>query len=88
MSSTVDTLAPGFATGRLDILDITIVHPPGECSFTSPTTTRVAAESGTNGMFAAVAPVPEPASVSVLGAGLLLGAGLARRRVRRGKRVV
>lgn len=88
VSSTVDTLAPGFATGRLDILDITIVHPPGEYSFISPTTTRVAAESGTNGTFRAAAPVPEPASACVLGTGLLLGAGLARRRLRRGKQAV
>lgn len=83
VSATVDTLAPGFAAGRLDVLTLSIVHPPGEYSFTSPTTTRVAAESGTDGRFEAATAVPEPASALLFGAGSLLGVGVARRRVRR-----
>jgi hypothetical protein len=54
VSLTVDETAPGFATGRLDTFDIAYVHPPEDYSFVSPTTTRVAAVSGTSGAFAAV----------------------------------
>lgn len=78
--TTVHTLAPGFAAGRLDALTSSIVHPSGEYSFISPTMTRVAAESGTDGRFEAATAVPEPASVLLLGAGLLLGVGATRRR--------
>jgi hypothetical protein len=55
VSLTVDEVAPGFAAGRLDTFEIAYVHPPGDYSFASPTTTRVAATSGTSGAFAAAA---------------------------------
>lgn len=56
VSLTVDEVAPGFAAGRLDTFDIFYIHPPGDYSFASPTTTRVAASSGTSGAFAAGRP--------------------------------
>lgn len=67
VSLTVDEVAPGFAAGRLDVLNLSIVHPPEDYSFTSPTTTRVAATSGTDGTFAAAAAAP--GSVSLLPSG-------------------
>lgn len=56
VSLAVDEVAPRFAAGRLDVLDLTILHPPADYSFTSPTTVRVAATSGTDGAFAAAPP--------------------------------
>ena len=55
VSLTVEEVAPLFAAGRLDVLDLTILHPPEDYSFTPPTTVRVAATSGTDGSFAAAA---------------------------------
>jgi len=55
VSLTVDELAPGFAAGRLDVFNVSFVHPPEDYGFTSPTTIRVDAESGTTGTFAAAA---------------------------------
>lgn len=55
VSLTVDEVAPGFATGRLDTFNIAHVHPPEDYSFISPRTTRVAAPSGTSGVFSAAA---------------------------------
>ena len=82
-STTVDSVAPGFSTGQLDILNLSIVHPPGDYSFISPTTTRVDATSGTNGTFLATVAVPEPASALLVGAGLLGAVSLRHRRQRR-----
>ena len=79
ISVTVDGLPPSFSTGQLDILDLRIVHPPGDYSFIPPGTIRVAAATGTDGTFAAAAAVPEPASAALLGVGLL-GAILRRKR--------
>lgn len=53
VSLTVDEVAPGFSLGRLDVLNLTIFHPPEDYSFPTPTTTRVDAPSGTDGTFAA-----------------------------------
>lgn len=77
MSATVEALTPGFAMRGLDVLDLSVVHPPREYSFTSPTTTRVAAESGTDGTLSTAPSVPEPVSLLRVGTGLLLGAGAA-----------
>ncbi len=52
VSLAVDEVAPGFALGRLDVLNLNFVHPPGDYSLPSPTTIRVAA-SGTSATFAA-----------------------------------
>lgn len=52
VSLVVDEVAPGFAAGRLDVLDLSILHPPEDYSLLSPTETQVAAGSGTNGAFA------------------------------------
>jgi hypothetical protein len=57
VSLTVEEVATGFATGRLDAFEMAYVHPPGDYSFVSPTTTRVAATPGTSGAFAAAVPV-------------------------------
>lgn len=53
VSLAVEEVAPGFAAGVLDVLELTILHPPEDYAFTSPTTVRVAATSGTDGFFAA-----------------------------------
>ena len=82
-STTVDSVAPGFSTGQLGIFNLSIVHPPGDYSFISPTTTRVDATSGTNGTFLATVAVPEPASALLVGAGLLGAVSLRHRRQRR-----
>lgn len=83
VSTTVQVVTPGFATGRLDTLQLSILHPPGDYSFISPTTTQVAATSGTNGTFLAAVLVPEPASALLLGAWLLGAVSLRHRRRRR-----
>lgn len=69
VSLTVDEVAPRFAAGLLGALNLTIVHPPGDYSFTSPTTVRVAATSGTDGTFSAAAPEPGPTEAHPLGDG-------------------
>ena len=78
---TVDGLAPGLSTGRLDILNLTVDHPPGDYRFIPPGTIQVDAATGTSGTFASATPVPEPASAFLLGTGLL-GAVLGRRQRR------
>ena len=85
ISLTVDEVAPRFATGQLDILNLRVVHPPSDYSFIPPSTIRVAAATGTDGTFAAAAAVPEPASAALLGAGLLVA---ALHRERQGRRAV
>lgn len=64
----------GLVQGQPTGLDVTFVHPPGEYAFTSPTALQVV---GGN-LSSAVLTVPEPASATLLGAGLA-GAGLLRR---------
>ena len=71
ISVTVGEVASRFSTGQLDILNISVLHPPGDYSFISPTTILVSATSGTDGTFASAVAVPEPASALLLGAGLL-----------------
>ena len=72
VSSTVSQAVPGFVSGRLDTLDLTILHPPADYTFVSQTVTKVAASAGTNGTFAAgAAVVPEPSSIILIVSALL-----------------
>ena len=74
VSTTLDQAAAGFfASNPPGVINLTILHPPGDYSATSPTVTRVAAESGTNGTFVAA---------GLLGAGTRLGAPARRRAAR------
>jgi hypothetical protein len=62
VSLTVDEVAPGFSLGPLDVFNLTILHPPEDYSFPTPTTTRVDAPSGTDGTFAAAEAPGDPAA--------------------------
>ena len=99
--STINAVQPQFTVGGLGTLDLGILHPPGEYAFTSPTTLQIAATGGASATLLASDsaedppdPVPEPASLPVVGAGLaalgalsLAAARRARQRTRRGTRL-
>ncbi len=91
VQATINEIEPQFIEGKPSAFNVTFVHPPGEYFFSSATTLQIAGGTsssaalefgkGGSGNQPGTVPLPEPASVGLLAAGLLgLAAHAARRR--------
>jgi hypothetical protein len=82
VAATFTPAIPELVTPVPATLTLNINHPPSDYTFTSPSTIEIASASGATAVLdPPAAPIPEPASMLVLGAGLA-GLAVGRKHVR------